>query len=84
MRNRVQEAAHSFVQNYATYFQKKKAFLRMKNDSEFIPVDARIGVSLHPVESLADDPGFKDHVRKTAAIVIQCQKTSGRADFSVH
>ena len=73
MRNSVQEASHPVIQSFATWLRKRQAYLNMKNDPDYIPQDARIKVTLHPVEGVASSQGFRESAAKTAEVVKQCQ-----------
>lgn len=74
IRNNVQAGATAYIDAFATWFRKNQAFLNMKNNPSYIPTDARVSVSLHPMASVDADPGFKDLVRETAGVVEQCRE----------
>jgi len=74
MRINVVDFADQLIAHHAKWFRKKEAYAVQKNDAEFIPVSARVKVTLDPVEGVAEDPAFKDLARETAAIVQQCRK----------
>ena len=74
MRINVVDFANRTIAHHAKWFCKKEAYFGQKNDAEFIPVSARVKVTLDPVEGVAEDPAFKDLARELAAIVQQCRK----------
>lgn len=74
IRNNVQAGATAYIDAFATWFRKNQAYLNMKNNPSYIPTDARVSVSLHPMASVDADPGFKDLVRETAGVVEQCRE----------
>ena len=74
MRQHILDASDEIVQAHATYFRKKEAYEMWMNDPDFIPHDARIKVTLHPVQGSENAPGFKALARKTAEVVLQCRQ----------
>jgi len=74
MRINIVDFVDQFITHHAKRFRKKEACAVQKNDKDFIPVSAMVKVTIDPVDSVAEDPAFKDLSRDTAINIKQCYK----------
>ena len=59
---------------YAAHFCSKAKYEEERNDNAYVSADCKIALVLKPVSAVEKDPGFKDLLRKTEAVVVECRK----------
>ena len=52
----------------------KAKYEEERNDAAYVPADYKIALVLKPVSAVEKDPGFKDLLRETEAVVVECRK----------
>ena len=52
----------------------KAKYEEERNDAAYVPADCKIALVLKPVSAVEKDPGFKDLLRETEAVVVECRK----------
>ena len=68
------QLATDFIRKYARWFHKNEAYLKQKNNPDFIPSDAKIKLDLHPVKSIEGHQGFLDVRSEAAEAVKKCHQ----------
>lgn len=74
MQTIIQTKASEILQSWATYWNSRELLYERINNPNFIPQDARIKLTLQPIERVSKDPGFTGLSQQAGEVVKQCQR----------
>jgi len=62
------------LHSYAAHVSSKAKHKEERNYDAYVPVDCKIALVIKPVSAVERHPGFKDLLRETEVVVVECRE----------
>ena len=70
----LRDIAMQSLHSYAAHFRASEKYEEERDDDDYVPADCKIALVLKPLSAVERDPGFKDLLRETETVVLECRK----------